>query len=772
MLVRLGPTTARALRSGATLASTTDVVCALVQNSLEAGAREVCVSVRLGEDIRIVCGDDGEGIGRQGLDLVGERYCTGKNGCDRTPHSGESLHAIVSLAERCVVRSKVAGSEGYDCVFANGRKVGIVRNIGALKESAACGSGTTITIDHLFYRLSVRRRVELSRAAVLVGELRMGVAGVCMSRMGAKITVHVEGSTQSEFEVDARGVQPGARSALAMASALFGAPWQDYEAVKVEAGGLRVEMCVAHALSQSCQYQWIVVNGAQWESRVLRRRVGARFRTAQRRWRDAALRLFGKPFTSNGVWVAFVETPSKAPQGQHLDSLLCPLLERCVDLFFERGAKPPPLEKDVDPTTPSGSPQKQTQLTPFLRRVRLNDHSESAGEEDLLESPTKRHKGASMFAEQLSLAGHETRQNGLLTSTDESAFAETSSPNVTTALQLPIPSEPSNLQENLRFVLSKHTLWEKSHANGVCSKYFRENKQKASGAGHNLPNTKRPVETIKSPAFCPTRKCLPTHEQNRKGSRQAGMWEFVGESPHRRTPGRRIMPEMASKPLSHTFSGLSPYFGSTSLPKAAFRHLTVIGQCDAKYIITRWENTLVALDQHGCDERVRLETLLTQLATEALTPPPPTRLRKHVTLLLSSQERHLAQEYGAQLNRWGVRISGGAITHLPLLIHDKPPAAVAAGIRQYLHDLSVGGKRQVRTGMALATVIQNAPQLYVEIAKSRACKTALTFGHQLSVDECQRLINSLSTCHTPHFCAHGRLIAIVLNMQPLSLSNA
>ena len=98
--------------------------------------------------------DDGEGIPRDDLSLIGERYATSKcQDSQRFGFRGEALASIVQVAQTVELCSRHHFSQMTYCkLFQNG---------GSVISSANSGlshAGTTVTVNKLFSNLPVRRR--------------------------------------------------------------------------------------------------------------------------------------------------------------------------------------------------------------------------------------------------------------------------------------------------------------------------------------------------------------------------------------------------------------------------------------------------------------------------------------------------------------------------------------------------------------------------------------------------------------------------------------
>merc|ERR1711981_233375 len=52
--------------------------------------------------------------------------------------------------------------------------------------------------------------------------------------------------------------------------------------------------------------------------------------------------------------------------------------------------------------------------------------------------------------------------------------------------------------------------------------------------------------------------------------------------------------------------------------------------------------------------------------------------------------------------------------------------------------------------------IGSCPQDMLNMANSRACRSAIMFNDSLSKRECEELVGKLAECRLPFMCAHGR----------------
>ncbi|VFQ70130.1 unnamed protein product [Cuscuta campestris] len=151
------------IRSGIVIYDLSRVVEELVYNCLDAGAGKVSIAVGVGTCyVKVV--DDGSGVSRDGLDLVGERYATSKynplDDMDTSPlnfgYLGEALSSIADVSLVEIVTKAHGRPNGYRKVL-KGCKclyLGI--------DDDRVDVGTTVTVRDLFYNQPVRRKHMLS----------------------------------------------------------------------------------------------------------------------------------------------------------------------------------------------------------------------------------------------------------------------------------------------------------------------------------------------------------------------------------------------------------------------------------------------------------------------------------------------------------------------------------------------------------------------------------------------------------------------------------
>ncbi len=145
------------IAAGETIERPASVVKELVENALDARARQIRVDVRGGGLGLIRVGDDGIGIRAAELWLACQRHATSKlaggagDGLDQVRtlgFRGEALPSIAAVADLALVSATDASGIGWRLALRDGRVVA--------DEPAPRPRGTTVTVRHLFQNVPAR----------------------------------------------------------------------------------------------------------------------------------------------------------------------------------------------------------------------------------------------------------------------------------------------------------------------------------------------------------------------------------------------------------------------------------------------------------------------------------------------------------------------------------------------------------------------------------------------------------------------------------------
>ena len=222
---RLSSFVANQIAAGEVVERPASIVKELVENSLDAGARSVRVSIEQGGVKRIVVQDDGEGMSEEDLPLAVSRFATSKitdaRDLERVAtmgFRGEALASIASVA-RLAITGSTGGDAGATLVVAGGEEV--------RHGPAPHPPGTTVEVSDLFYNTPVRRkflksdRTEAGHVSDVVRRLALSHPAVAFElKHGARVIERLPGTPDA-----------GARVAKVMGDEFLA------QAVPVEASG-------------------------------------------------------------------------------------------------------------------------------------------------------------------------------------------------------------------------------------------------------------------------------------------------------------------------------------------------------------------------------------------------------------------------------------------------------------------------------------------------------------------------------------------------------
>src|SRR5688572_16821300 len=151
----LSDAVANQIAAGEVVERPASVVKELVENAIDAGARQVRIELEQGGKTLIVVSDDGSGMNRQDAVLALDRHATSKIvaasdlvGVQTFGFRGEALPAIASVSRFTLLTA--GGGEGSELSVTGGRLDDVA--------DAVRQRGTTVTVRGLFFNTPARRK--------------------------------------------------------------------------------------------------------------------------------------------------------------------------------------------------------------------------------------------------------------------------------------------------------------------------------------------------------------------------------------------------------------------------------------------------------------------------------------------------------------------------------------------------------------------------------------------------------------------------------------
>lgn len=154
-IVLLDDLTINKIAAGEVIERPASVVKEMIENSIDAGAKNITVEIRNGGISFIKISDDGKGIAADDLEIAFERHATSKiRSADDLDivtsmgFRGEALASIAAIANVEVVSKTEDQEVGYKVVVEAGDVLS--------KEEVGCKKGTTMIVKNLFFNTPVR----------------------------------------------------------------------------------------------------------------------------------------------------------------------------------------------------------------------------------------------------------------------------------------------------------------------------------------------------------------------------------------------------------------------------------------------------------------------------------------------------------------------------------------------------------------------------------------------------------------------------------------
>ncbi|XP_058098602.1 DNA mismatch repair protein MLH3 isoform X9 [Magnolia sinica] len=209
-----------------------------------------------------------------------------------------------------------------------------------------------------------------------------------------------------------------------------------------------------------------------------------------------------------------------------------------------------------------------------------------------------------------------------------------------------------------------------------------------------------------------------------------------------------------------------------SIHKDCLQSAKVLLQLDKKFIPVVAGGILAIIDQHAADERIRLEELRRKvLSGEGKTV---VHLDSEQELILPEIGFQLLQTYAEQIRNWGwicnIHSQGlGSFSKNLNLLHRQPFIATLAAVPCIL-GINLSDKDLVEFLQQLAETdgSSTTPPAVLRILNFKACRGAIMFGDSLLPSECSLIVEELKETSLCFQCAHGRPTTVpIVNLEAL-----
>ncbi|KAI9000797.1 hypothetical protein BD414DRAFT_406416 [Trametes punicea] len=825
-LMSLSSSTQSKLRSTQILTSLAQIASELVQNSLDAGARTIDVSLDAAE-WECCVRDDGTGISREGLAILAGGSETGRYGTSKA-YTLASLDGVTTFGFR---GEALASAADVSCLEISSRtkharecrsvilKGGRALYAGPARRWRRESPGTVVVVRDAFYNLPIRRRSHPSPSRT-VELLKREIEAFALVFPGVSFSLE---SIQSKVK-DITGAHAKTRelfipknisSTLAVFRHLYGSALADHvEEIDETQGDMRLEGFISLHFAYSKAYQFFYINRHPLASCDFNRDIDVIFARSSfsKNVRACVLNILMLTYR---ICAASRRSPRKS--------------EKKPVYVLNLTIPPRFVDNCVGPAKAAIHLQNSTAAAVFvasvIRRILENHGFLGAHLEVIprLQDPAPSRKRRKLTHEESTFDPLWRRP--LTPGSSREGYAPGTSTTQRT-FQAPLVILESGFREDD----VPDALWTDPTTG---EKYIVDTR-----TGNSYPQLALPAEEVEDSCAAPgprTRMTVGGHA-SRFVPNRVPQWiseALKANNAYQQKEQKITALPTSSEPAGPCVHGLPQGADVTSdIPQigqftsAHLRGARVLGQVDRKFIacvINSPQTTtkdasgaLVLIDQHAADERVRVERFLRGLCEGFLAScnRPPGRASGNGEQVFGVRTRALVppvQVLVTQLEagtvetspdirlafaHWGVRFALSpdvvrsqddspyaqlAVEAVPEVVADK--LLVGNELRDLVKGFIAKLETDGMTGLSFSPIFQGlhetsphawqralryCPRELVELVNSKACRGAIMFNDELTLEQCRSLLDKLSETALPFQCAHGRpsLVPLVSTGEP------
>ena len=747
---RLDERTVQRIAAGEVVERPASVVKELVENSLDAGASRVAVSVEAGGTAGIRVRDDGVGIPADQLEAAVAEHATSKIGdiadLDRGVATlgfrGEALYTVGAVS-RLTVRSRPPDADAGAEITVDGGTVGEVR-------PAGCPEGTTVEVDDLFYNTPAREKF-LKRTATEFDRVNAVVTGYALANPDVAVSLEHDG--RETFATEGNGDLRSAVLAVygrEVAESMIDVEWTPAgggvggdgtggnDAAENGAPVGRVTGLVSHpeTTRSTRDYLSTYVNGRYVTASALR---------------EATLDAYGGQLAPDRYpfAVLFVEVPAgdvdvnvhprKLEVRFDEESAVRTAVETAVeDALLDHGlirstaprGQSAPDETVVSPETPDAEAVGGAD-TDHERAAREGRESAATGN-----SADTEDASVESFSADSGAATDTGSETDFDTGSDAAGDSDGESGNPEAPSELDPTDDAAWAVDDLGGGGTTNDPKEASAESGTESV---DSDPDSPSAGASVePASNADESSDRTTGVDGNERARRTTETGETGPDRGGESETDSTRP-RPTPSARAAPRQRT--LDGEATEAEREFDS--LPA-----LRVLGQLHDTYVVAEAPDGLVLIDQHAADERVNYERLQAVFADGA----DAQALAEPVRIELTAREAALFEEFVDDLAGIGFRAERAgdrevAVTSVPAVFDAALDPDLLRDVLSALVDDAAAGDAPV------ADVVD-------ELLADLACYPSVTGNTSLTEGRVVDLLDRLDDCENPYACPHGRPVVI------------
>ncbi|ELZ19560.1 DNA mismatch repair protein MutL [Haloterrigena salina JCM 13891] len=686
----------------------------LVENSLDADADSVDVTVEEGGTELIRVADDGRGMGEADVRAAVREHTTSKidgledleSGVATLGFRGEALHTIGSVS-RVTICSRPRGDAGAgtELVYEGGEVTGV--------EPTGCPEGTIVEVEDLFYNTPARRKF-LKTTATEFAHVNRVVTRYALANPDVAVSLTHDG--REVFATTGQGDLQAAVMAVygrEVASAMIPV---EAEGDDLPPGPLEsVSGLVSHPETNrsSPEYLATYVNGRAVTADAVREGIMGAY--------GAQLGGDRYPFVT-----LFLEVP-----GEAVDVNVHP---RKREVRFDDDDS---VRRQVDAAVESAL------LEHGLLRSRAPRGRSAPGEASVVPGDAARETtDGEPTAEDLpaALEGNGESESGSDSSSeptaDDTAAASSRSPST-------VDADSADGGSATGSAGSPPAGGASSGPSGTASSGPPgSDSSGTSGTPAGTVSSGSAKRPSSEPAASDSSGAPETESTASRGNSSA---DRGGDDPDR--AGREPERKFAAATEQRTLDGEAATGDETafdSLPA-----LRVLGQLDDTYLVCETDDGLVLIDQHAADERVNYERLQRAFADD----PAAQALAEPVELELTAAEAEAFEGYREALSRLGFYADRTddrtvAVTTVPAVFDE---TLEPERLRDVLASF-VEGDREAGA--------ETVDALADEFLGDLACYPSITGNTSLTEGSVVDLLEALDDCENPYACPHGRPVIV------------
>ncbi|TKX69437.1 DNA mismatch repair endonuclease MutL [Halorubrum sp. SP9] len=753
---RLDERTVQRIAAGEVVERPASVVKELVENSLDAGASRVAVSVESGGTEGIRVRDDGVGIPADQLEAAVAEHATSKigdiedldRGVGTLGFRGEALYTVGAVS-RLTVRSRPPSAEAGAEITVEGGEVGEVR-------PAGCPAGTTVEVDDLFFNTPAREKF-LKRTATEFDHVNTVVTGYALANPDVAVSLEHDG--RETFATEGNGDLRSAVLAVygrEVAESMIDVEWtpdggdnRDEDGTGDDAPVQRVTGLVSHpeTARSTRDYLSTYVNGRYVTASALR---------------EATLDAYGGQLAPDRYpfAVLFVEVPSgdvdvnvhprKLEVRFDEESAVRSAVEAAVeeallDHGLVRSTAPrgqsAPDETAVDPETPADEAVggADTDHERAAREGRGSPRSTESAQSTESAGPGSRPDSGDDGDSPRSEADTDASESDAVDSAtpteldpdDDAAWA-------VDGLDGGASDDASGDRPSPRSWQEDATERDPEGPTDVGARGEADDAEALSDAVDRDADASGVEDSNGSPSLGDGPDGDGPDRDGMAGGREVSTGEDARRSDARpRSAARQRTLDGEATEREREFD---------SLPS-----LRVLGQLHGTYVVAEAPDGLVLIDQHAADERVNYERLTATFADGA----DAQALAEPVRIELTAREAALFEEFVDDLAAIGFRAERAgerevAVTAVPAVFDAALDPDLLRDVLSALVDDAAAGDEPV------ANVVD-------ELLADLACYPSVTGNTSLTEGRVVDLLDRLDDCENPYACPHGRPVVIRLD---------